>query len=257
MKKYFTGFFMSWGMFTAIPCPLKIWDEEARGEMLACFPLTGAVVGILWALIVFLTKGMPQFVRAFLIAVIPWLLTGFMHLDGFMDVCDAILSRRDLETRQKILKDSRVGAFSVICVGLLIAANVCICADIFSKASEGKDFGSLFGLLSFLLIPVASRATASLCIMQMKPMGTSQYSGRTYAKKLMVLPAVLLLVSVFLPFLLSGGNLTPGFFSPAMTAVVYLISASMAGKNLDGMNGDISGFAQTLSEIAGLIVLIF
>ena len=41
-----------------------------------------------------------------------------------MDVCDAVMSRRDLEIRQKILKDSRVGAFAVICICILMLAQV-------------------------------------------------------------------------------------------------------------------------------------
>ena len=28
------GFFMAWGMFLAIPCPARIWREEARRHML-------------------------------------------------------------------------------------------------------------------------------------------------------------------------------------------------------------------------------
>ena len=36
-----------------------------------------------------------------------------------MDVCDAVMSRRDMETRQRILKDSHCGAFAVICMVLL------------------------------------------------------------------------------------------------------------------------------------------
>ena len=47
MKRWFTGFMMSWGMFLAIPCPCRIWDEKARPHMVACLPLTGGVVGIL------------------------------------------------------------------------------------------------------------------------------------------------------------------------------------------------------------------
>ena len=49
MKRWFTGFMMSWGMFLAIPCPCRIWDEKARPHMVACLPLTGGVVGIVWA----------------------------------------------------------------------------------------------------------------------------------------------------------------------------------------------------------------
>ena len=110
---------MAWGMFLAIPCPRKIWSESARQKMLVCMPLVGLLAGGVWAGVWLLLQGAPGPVRAAVCAAAPWLVTGFMHLDGYMDVCDAVLSRRDLATRQRILKDSHCGAFAVICMVLL------------------------------------------------------------------------------------------------------------------------------------------
>ena len=92
--------------------------------------------------------------------------TGFLHLDGYMDVCDAVLSRRDLATRQKILKDSHCGAFAVICMVLLAAGQ---CA-LFAGAPWLR-------LLPLGAIPVASRACASVAVQRLRPMGTSQYAA--------------------------------------------------------------------------------
>ena len=94
---------MAWGMFLAIPCPRKIWSESARQKMLVCMPLVGLLAGGVWAGAWLLLRGAPGPVRAAVCAAAPWLVTGFMHLDGYMDVCDAVLSRRDLATRQRIL----------------------------------------------------------------------------------------------------------------------------------------------------------
>jgi len=101
MMLWLYGFFMAWGMFLALPCPFRKWDEAARGHMLACLPLVGLVVGGLWALAAWLLKllSCPAGIAALVLAAVPWLVTGFIHLDGFMDVCDAVLSRRDIETR--------------------------------------------------------------------------------------------------------------------------------------------------------------
>ena len=122
MRDWIYGFFMAWGMFLAIPCPKKIWSETARRKMLACLPLVGVVVGAVWALGAWLARYLPHPLGAALCAAAPWLVTGFLHLDGFMDVCDGVLSRRDLETRRRILKDSHCGAFAVICMVLLAMA---------------------------------------------------------------------------------------------------------------------------------------
>lgn len=93
MKLFIYGFFMAWGMFLAIPCPFRRWDEAARGRMLGFLPLIGLIVGAIWLRPLVLHGS--QFTlcrRALILCALPWLVTGFLHLDGFMDVCDAVLS---------------------------------------------------------------------------------------------------------------------------------------------------------------------
>ena len=48
MKLAVTAFSMALCMYTAIPLPLRGWDERARPLMLVFFPLVGLVVGLLW-----------------------------------------------------------------------------------------------------------------------------------------------------------------------------------------------------------------
>ena len=82
MRDWICGFFMAWGMFLAIPCPRKIWSESARQKMLVCIPLVGLLAGGVWAGAWLLMRGAPGPVRAAVCAAVPWLVTGFMHLDG-------------------------------------------------------------------------------------------------------------------------------------------------------------------------------
>ena len=168
MSEWIYGFFMAWGMFLAIPCPKKIWSESARRRMLACLPLVGLIAGGVWALCAWLGGFLPRPIGALLCAAAPWLVTGFMHLDGFMDVCDAVLSRRDLPRRQEILKDSHCGAFAVIGMVLLALSQ-------WSAAMAKEEIP----LLPLLAVPVASRACAALAVLTLAPMGTSQYAAMT------------------------------------------------------------------------------
>ena len=94
MKQYFNAFFMCQSMFCAIPCPMKIWDENARDKQLLFFPFIGAEIGLLWfALAKFcLFLSIPLFLTAFILAVYPFVISGYIHLDGFMDVTDAVKS---------------------------------------------------------------------------------------------------------------------------------------------------------------------
>ena len=116
MKQYLTGFFMAWGNFCALPCPCKRWDTNATPLMLGFLPSVGVIIGAIWAVLYFAAVyfGLPYLVVAFLVTFLPFALCGFLHMDGFMHCSDAILSRRPLEDRQRILKDSHTGAFAVI-----------------------------------------------------------------------------------------------------------------------------------------------
>ena len=50
MKKWFTGFSMCWGMFCAIPNPVRRWEQGCYRQMLLCLPFLGGFMGALWAL---------------------------------------------------------------------------------------------------------------------------------------------------------------------------------------------------------------
>ena len=239
MRDWVYGFFMAWGMFLAIPCPKKIWSETARRKMLACLPFVGIVVGAVWALCAWLAWYLPHPLGAALCAAAPWLVTGFLHLDGFMDVCDGVLSRRDLETRRRILKDSHCGAFAVICMVLLAMTQWS--AFLSTEAAP---------LLPLALIPVASRASAAMAVLTLRPMGTSQYAAMTGKRAPYVAFAALVMAAAAVVPLALWGS-----FAPLAAAVGYWLAVWYADRQLGGMSGDVSGFALTLGELWGLAVL--
>ncbi|MBR6735255.1 MAG: adenosylcobinamide-GDP ribazoletransferase, partial [Oscillospiraceae bacterium] len=84
--KYIDAFFMALSMFCAVPCPYRPWRKESRKLMLFFFPFVGAVIGAIWALSVAMCRyfNVPSPVLGAVIAAMPYLLTGFFHLDGFM-----------------------------------------------------------------------------------------------------------------------------------------------------------------------------
>lgn len=240
MMLWLYGFFMAWGMFLALPCPFRKWDEAARGHMLACLPLVGLVVGGLWALAAWLLKllSCPAGIAALVLAAVPWLVTGFIHLDGFMDVCDAVLSRRDIEARRRILKDPHCGAFAVICLVLLALFEY----GLFLSAEAAPH------PLCLALIPVASRACAAVAVLKLRPIEGSQYAkGGSRSNALLILPIVMLIVSCALPAALYGFS----GIAPICAAVFYWLSALYGKKQLGGISGDISGFALVLAEALG------
>jgi len=103
-------------MYSRIPMPKVEWKEENRRYSLAFFPLIGIFIGIaetLWRIVCSrLSFGNIVFSAVF--TVIPVLITGGIHLDGFCDVSDAHASYGDKQKKLEIMKDSHIGAFALI-----------------------------------------------------------------------------------------------------------------------------------------------
>lgn len=287
---------MAWGNFCSLPCPAKRWDNNYTSLMLGFLPLIGLVIGIIWSAVYFglVYLGFPFFVVAFLITFLPFALCGFMHMDGFMDCCDAIMSRRPLEERQRILKDSNTGAFAVVSMIFLILGYFCFLS---TAVTTGVDFANM------VMIVVLSRAVSGLHVLICKPMGQSQYaqmqeetealinsevseaveisetvetfekteeiancetdekaeepaaSKKSTKKQGIILLCVLLAIISALAFWSSSYLIATALVS-AFTALGCLIAVQYAKKNLGGMSGDIAGFGIIWGELMGVFALV-
>lgn len=107
---------MAFSLYSRIPVPQAKWNDKSMRWCICFLPLVGAVIGAAqWAaytVLAFFSFG--TVLRGAVLAVLPILLTGGIHMDGFMDTCDAIHSYGSREKRLEILKDPHVGAFAVI-----------------------------------------------------------------------------------------------------------------------------------------------
>ena len=246
MKRYFRAFMMSMTMFCAIPCPFHMWDDESRPLMTMFLPFVGTWIGALWALTAYLTGvlGVPVFLSAALLCAFPFAVTGSMHLDGFLDVTDALRSWRDIEERRRILKDPHVGSFAVVDTVLLVLVQFAA----FCSFDGGEN------LLTLVLIPTVSRCVAAFCVTALPPMSTSEYAG-SYRQRVktshLVFIAVVLAVASVLGFVFLGRYAYAG----AATAAGYLVYMLRAYRSLGGMSGDISGYALTFGELCGIIAM--
>ena len=196
MKTLLHAYAMCQSMFCAIPCPWKLWDEKAKGKVLLFLPVIGLEIGGIWAGLAWLCSflKLPFLVTALILCAYPYIITGFIHLDGFMDVTDAVKSWRDLERRREILKDSHVGSFAVIGIVLLMIAQFAF----FASASGSADF------LILIYVPAVSRCCSALAVTGLKPMSTSQYADQRKPKSHLFVLTVMLCVFVAAGFLLCG-----------------------------------------------------
>lgn len=240
MKIYLHAFAMCQSMFCAIPCPWQVWDEKARDKMLLFLPLVGLEIGALWALLAWLLglAGVPGTVKALVLAAFPYLATGCIHLDGFMDVTDAVKSCRSPERRREILKDSHVGSFAVIFLALVLLSQFAL-----FQAGDGPVW-------VLVLIPGVSRGCSALAVEVLAPMSTSQYAQREKNRVNIALILMMLLLVTAAGFLLFGKY---GFALIGCLAG-YGLALRRGYRSLGGMNGDIAGYSLTLGELAAVAV---
>ena len=108
--------FIAFSLYSSIPVPEFSWKEKEMKYMLCFFPWVGALIGALLFFWRYLCQRyfIGEIAYLFISAAIPLLVTGGFHADGFMDTMDALHSWQPREKKLEILKDSQLGAFSVI-----------------------------------------------------------------------------------------------------------------------------------------------
>ena len=225
------------------------WTEENFGKSVKYFPLIGAVVGIISAALAgfffFVTESkLPTFTGA-LAFVLPILLTGAIHFDGFMDSVDGLFSGREREKILEIMKDSRVGAFGAVSLVLLAALEISALIEIFQLSIH-------FALASIFAAPIISR------LMMVVTIGTFPYArpqgmGKAFAKyttRRTIFFAAVSTLLLLLPLILVDVKI----FLTAMTALAIsfgftLYFGKFATKKIGGVTGDIYGAVSTLVEL--------
>lgn len=232
---------MCLSMFTALPLPQCKWEEDLRKPATACLPLVGLVIGLMWWAIAALARCLlPDLLSAAIIAAFPFLLTGFIHLDGFMDTADAMLSWREREQRLKILKDVHVGSFSVVALMLLAMFQ-------FAAAAELKR------LFPLVLIPLISRCCSAYCVLTIVPLQHSEYAAEDETPRVLFKCIKTMAIAAFVALLLFSG--WQGLLCGVAVLGAYALSMRWCVQTLGGVSGDLAGFALTISELCGLIVL--
>jgi len=114
--RLFKSLIACFSTYSRIPMPVINLDSEDMKYALIFFPVIGAVIGALeyGLFIVSELIVLPKIFRVLLMIVIPVIITGGIHVDGFMDTEDALSSYGDKEKKLAIMKDPHPGAFAII-----------------------------------------------------------------------------------------------------------------------------------------------
>ncbi len=126
------SFLLAFAMYSKIPVPRADWSREKMKYVMVFFPLIGVVIGAVIYGFGLLCEALafPSLFRAAGFTLIPLLLTGGIHMDGFLDTTDALSSYQTKERKLEILKDSHTGAFAIIFGGVYLVASLGIWSGI-------------------------------------------------------------------------------------------------------------------------------
>ncbi len=244
------SFFSAILMYSRLPAPNVEWNEENRRYSLVFFPFIGAVIGgvlILWKMICdYFSFG--KFLYAAVCTVIPVMITGGIHIDGFCDVNDAVSSFAEKEKKLEIMKDPHVGSFAIIklCIYFLIQT------ALFSEAE------SLSAMIICALGFIQSRAFSALAAVTLpnaRGEGSLHNFTKPAHKKVTVAAEIFyILLTLGLSLFIDAKSAAAAFLCGIGIFVYYVFFSK---KNFGGITGDLAGYFLCLYEIwflAGAVI---
>ncbi len=241
---------VAFGMFSAVPVPQPVWGEKNMRYALCAFPLVGIVCGLSWWAwaAVCGRLALPEVLRGAGFCLLPVLVTGGVHLDGFADVSDALASHAPPEKKREILQDSRCGAFAIIRLCGYFIAYWALCCALRPTAEALWKTGASF---------VLSRALSGLAIVSL-PLAKNTGLAHTFAaganqKRARV---ILTLTAMAGASALCWGGRIPAIGMFLAVMIVFWNYARTAQKEFGGISGDLAGWFLVRAELWMLAVLV-
>ena len=239
---------IAFSTYSRIPVPQVEWNEENRRYSMCFFPLVGLVTGLLvwgWLSLCACLK-MGPFLQGAVAALLPLLITGGIHMDGYMDTTDALASWQPKEKRLEILKDSHTGAFAVMgCAGYLLLS-----AALYSEADPAAGL-RLAGVF------VLSRALSAFALVRMRNArnrGMLDDISRVAEKRLVTLSGgVYALLCLVLWF---ATGVRTALLCVLAAVLCYLYYQHMSYKQFGGVTGDLAGWFLQVTELVLTAVIV-
>jgi adenosylcobinamide-GDP ribazoletransferase len=235
--------FAAIGFLTRLPVPAAaVYDPAWLVRSAKYFPLVGILVGAIGAAILVTAGAVWSGVLPALLAVAATILvTGALHEDGLADTADS-LGGRTREARLAIMKDSRLGTYGALALGLSqairISALAALAPDLAAWALIASHTGArLATVLAMAALPHAGDAATS----------RSSYSpDRLRAGEVAV--AGFLALLPMLP-----GDPPVAFAGLLAGSAAAVILGLLMWRRLGGYTGDVLGAIEQVFEIGFLL----
>lgn len=242
---------MALQFLTRLPVPGigRLNEAEARNALsrgMAWLPLVGTLIGCVTAAVFVGARMLWSPLVATIVAIAAEArLTGAFHEDAVADFCDAFGGGRTAEDVHRILKDSRIGSYGALGLGLAVLLRVATTADLpaqiaFAGIVGAATMARLWGVVVMASVPPSDGGS-----------GVARAIGS--GGPMLLVAGALAAVPGLLPLLLVapialGGTLIAG-------ALFLLWFGRLLRRRIGGSTGDCLGFAAYAGQLAVLLML--
>lgn len=235
---------IAFSLYSRLPTPTAQWNERDNRLALAFLPLVGCAVAACFLMVYALCVHFSPLLRGALCLASVMLITGGIHMDGFLDTCDALCSLKSREERLAILKDVHVGAFAVI-RGVVYAI---VLAALYAECDRPLPMA-----MGFIL----SRCGA-LGLLAALP--NARQSGMLYAFQAgMMKRAALLSAAIFGAAALAAAwvSALPAAVAATLLSCAFAVRFFLQARSVfGGMTGDLAGYALQMMELCWALGLV-
>lgn len=225
---------------TRVPVPaVQGFEPDWISRSARYFPLVGLLVGAACAAVFWTASQIwSGWLPALLAIGAGVLITGAFHEDGLADTADGLGGGQTPARRLEIMKDSRIGTYGALALGLVLAL----------KAAALAGLPAGLGAWTLVASHAAGRG-AAVCAMRLLP-----YVAQARSTKWKPAPSDLSLAEVLtalavagLPLALSPSGVVP--LALLLGSVLALTLSLLARRLLGGYTGDVLGAIEQVFEL--------
>ena len=244
-------FLVALQFLTRLPVRLDRFEPAWLNDCVRHFPLVGGLVGAVGAgVMVGALQFWPPAVAAVLALAATFALTGGFHEDGLADTFDALGGVVSRDKALAIMKDSRIGSYGALALGLSLLLRAALLTVLASRPT--------WNAVAALLASHAFARAAAVGVMVSLPYGGDAEHAKAKPLALAVAPRNFGIALAWC-VLLAATLASAGVYVPRL-ALAFLVTAATAllmrqwlKRRLGGYTGDGLGATEQLAEIVVLL----
>lgn len=243
---YIESLLVALSTYSRVPVPQFEWNDRNMKYAICFFPVVGVICGAVlyawYSLCIWLE--LSGFLFAAFAACVPLLVTGGIHMDGYMDTMDALSSHQSRERMLQIMKDPNCGAFSVIYCAVYLLVQTGFLYELY----EAKQ---ILALCPAFILSRALSALGAISLPKARKDGMLHAFTKDAQKRITKFWLIIwLLISACAMLSVSLSNAVPALVL-AGSAMLFYVRIAM--KKFGGATGDTTGFCLQICEMSLLI----